>query len=148
MVARCEIVGLPAAEADGIEYLKSIPANSLGAVTAFHVVEHLPFEKLIDLLDESARVLKPGGAAIFETPNPANILVGATNFYTDPTHRNPLPQHLLKFLAEARGFSCVEVMALHPYPDSVLLNDDTGVAGARLNELLYGPQDYAVIARK
>ncbi|HWR50266.1 MAG TPA: methyltransferase domain-containing protein [Bryobacteraceae bacterium] len=148
MVARCELLGLPVAEADGIDYLKSLPADSLGAVTVFHVVEHLQFEQLLDLLDEAARVLKPGGVAIFETPNPGNVLVGASNFYTDPTHRNPLPQRLLQFLAEARGFSRVDTMALHPYPNDVLFPGDAGAVGERLNDLLYGPQDYAIIARR
>ena len=59
---------------------------------------------LIAMIDESLRVLKPGGIVILETPNPENLQVGACNFYTDPTHRNPMPPVLTESLLELRGF--------------------------------------------
>jgi O-antigen chain-terminating methyltransferase len=67
----------------------------------------------VTLFDEALRVLAPGGLAIFETPNPENIIVGACNFYIDPTHRNPLPPDPIKFIAEQRGFVRVEILRLH-----------------------------------
>ena len=57
----------------------------MGAVTGFHIIEHLPLDVLIKVFDETVRVLKPGGMAIFETPNPRNVLVGSHNFYLDLT---------------------------------------------------------------
>ncbi|MEO7651593.1 MAG: methyltransferase domain-containing protein, partial [Bryobacteraceae bacterium] len=64
-------------EADLLEHLTALPDASQDIVTAFHVVEHLPFPVLIRFLDEVNRVLSPGGMAIFETPNPDNVLVGS-----------------------------------------------------------------------
>ena len=61
------------------------------------------------------RVLMPGGVAIFETPNPDNVLVGSNFFYFDPTHRHPLPSQLMHFLFETRGFQPIEVINLHPW---------------------------------
>ena len=55
-----------------------------------------PFEVLLSFIDEVLRVLKPGGVALFETPNPDNVLVGSATFYLDPTHQRPLPSGLLK----------------------------------------------------
>ena len=144
-----EGVPLDAVQADALEYLARLPDNSLAAVTGFHIVEHLPFEKLVRLLDEVTRVLRPGGVAIFETPNPDNLLVGSRNFYFDPTHRNPIPSPTLRFLVESRGLSRVEVLPLHPCdPVNLVPNQDGNILTQKFNEFFYGPQDYAVIGRK
>ena len=148
LVEDCKRQGLMAVEGEVIAYLSSLPANSLGAVTGFHIVEHLPFDVLVRLFDETVRVLKPGGVAIFETPNPANVLVGSHNFYLDPSHRNPLPSATLEFIAEARGLCQVEIMELHPYPLSSRVKDGDSEIIDRFNAYFYGPQDYAVVGRK
>jgi 2-polyprenyl-3-methyl-5-hydroxy-6-metoxy-1,4-benzoquinol methylase len=148
LVEACRSHGLTVAEGEAIAYLSTMPPNSLGAVTGFHIIEHLPFDRLIALLDETVRVLKPGGVAIFETPNPENILVGSCNFYLDPTHRNPLPSSMVKFIAEARGLCRVEIMNLHPYPESYRVEGGGLEVAQRFNEYFYGPQDYAIIGWK
>ncbi|NSW92677.1 MAG: class I SAM-dependent methyltransferase, partial [Firmicutes bacterium] len=146
MVSLCNNLGLEVVQSDVLQYLRDLPGESLGAVTGFHIIEHLPFEVLIQLLDETVRVLKPGGIAIFETPNPENIQVGSCNFYLDPTHKNPLPSSMLKFIAEARGLCRVSVLNLHPYPESYWLSGSE--LAERFNQLFYGPQDYAVVGWK
>jgi O-antigen chain-terminating methyltransferase len=146
MVDQCRARGLEVVEEDVISYLKSLPDASLGVVTGFHVIEHLSFAVLMKLLNETVRVLKGGGLVIFETPNPQNVLVGSNNFYLDPTHRNPLPSPLVKFLLEHGGFYPVEIINLNSYEDSFR------VSGAEIapvfNNYFYGPQDYAVIGYK
>jgi len=146
MVAQCQQRGLQVVEAEALEYLQGQPDASLGAITAFHLIEHLPFPELVELLDEAVRVLQPGGVAIFETPNPENVLVGSCKFYNDPTHETPLPSAVVKFVAESRGLSEVEVMFLHPSPEA--LPPDGSALLERFNALLYGPQDYAVVGRR
>jgi len=146
-VDQCRELKLDVLLGDAFEELGKLPDGSLGGVTALHVVEHLPFPLVVKLLDETLRVLRPGGIAIFETPNPNNILVGATNFYLDPTHRNPVHPQTLQYLVEARGLTQVETMMLHPYPKEVRIPEDTAVARI-FNEYFYGPQDYAVLGRR
>jgi SAM-dependent methyltransferase len=148
MIEECRSRGLDVTAGDAIGYLRSLPAGSKGVVTGFHIVEHLPLSDLLMLLDETGRVLRPGGMAIFETPNPSNLQVSMENFYLDPTHRNPLPKALMKFLMEARGLCDVEVVPLHPYPESYRLVDDGQPMTRLLNQLLFSEQDYAVIGRK
>ncbi|MGH9612073.1 MAG: class I SAM-dependent methyltransferase, partial [Bryobacteraceae bacterium] len=97
MVVESRKLGLDAVLADARRYLDGLPDNCLGAVTAFHVVEHLPFESVLELIDNALRVLKPGGLLVLETPNPQNVLVGSTTFYYDPTHLRPLPSGMLRF---------------------------------------------------
>ncbi|MEO8434354.1 MAG: class I SAM-dependent methyltransferase [Pyrinomonadaceae bacterium] len=142
-VTQCRELGLAAEEAELLAYLRRLPDSSLGAVTGFHIVEHLPIETLVAFLDETVRAVKPGGAVIFETPNPQNVLVGSCNFYFDPTHRNPLPSPVLQFLLESRGFQRVQVLKLNP-SDEAPVKGNTDLA-KRFNEYFYGPMDYAVL---
>lgn len=146
MIARCRERGLDAVEVGALTHLRSLPDNSISAVTGFHIIEHLPVEALIQLVDETIRVIRPGGLVIFETPNPENVLVGSNYFHLDPTHLRPIPSLLMKFLLEARGLSRIEVLNLHPW-DSARVGDITELA-ARFNDLFYGPMDYAVIGWK
>lgn len=146
MISLCRDLGLDVTRSDALKYLRDLPGESMGAVTGFHIIEHLPFEVLIQLLDETVRILKPGGIAVFETPNPQNVMVGSCNFYFDPTHRNPLPSPVIKFLAEARGLCRVSVLDLHPCPESYWLTGSE--LAERFSQLFYGPQDYAVVGWK
>lgn len=150
MVEECREKQLDVEDADALDYLRRVPDASVGAVTVFHMVEHLPFRKLTLLLDEVTRILQPGGIAIFETPNPNNFLVGSRNFYFDPTHRNPIPNETLRFLVESRGLCQVKVMPLNPCDpcNHVPEGKEGGALVRRFNEYFYGPQDYAVIGRK
>lgn len=146
MLDECKARGFDVLEADVITHLQSLPEACLGAITGFHIIEHLPFSVLIKLLNETKRVLKPGGLAIFETPNPQNILVGANNFYIDPTHLHPLPSALSEFLVEYVGFHSVKILNLNCYAESYKVNGSE--LAERFNSYFYGAQDYAVIGYK
>jgi O-antigen chain-terminating methyltransferase len=157
MVGQCQEMGLDVIEAEGIAHLRSLKSNSLSAVTGMHIIEHLPFRILIALFDETLRALKPGGAAIFETPNPENLIVGACDFYYDPTHRNPLPPPVVQFTMEARGFVRSQIHRLNEYRviDSLKLMDEKVLGSAEINPLIklikqhyFAAPDYAVIGYK
>ena len=147
LVDHCKKANLNVVLADGIEHLKGLPDQTLGAISAFHVIEHLPFDSLFNLVEQAHRVLAPGGQLIFETPNPENILVASHTFYHDPTHRNPITPTLIDFLVRHLGFIDVRIERLHPYPDEArVIGIDT--LTERVNGHLCGPQDFAVIAVK
>lgn len=156
MVNECRERGCEVAEAEALQYLRELPDNCLGAVTGMHIIEHLPLPILIALLDESLRVLRPGGLAIFETPNPENLVVGACNFYMDPTHRNPLPPVMVEYLVEARGFVQVEIRRWQQgLQDSLQFLQAGSPGAAELNPLIqmikehyFAAPDYAVIGHK
>jgi 2-polyprenyl-3-methyl-5-hydroxy-6-metoxy-1,4-benzoquinol methylase len=147
-IEECRKNGHDVIEADVIEYLRELPEDSIGAITSFHLIEHLTFSHLIELIDETVRVLKPNGLAIFETPNPGNLQVGARDFYLDPTHRNPLPAPTVKFILESRGLSKIEILRLNPDPVELDESIETVEIIQRLTHLLYGPRDYAAIGYK
>jgi len=146
-VQACHELGLDAVLADGLAWLSQQPNDSIVAVTAVHVIEHLSFEQFNTLLDECMRVLAPGVMVIFETPNPENLVSAATHFHTDPTHIHPLPPAFSEFMLEYKGFTAVQVHRLNPIPSEYALVEDSEVA-RRCNALFYGAQDYAVTAQK
>jgi SAM-dependent methyltransferase len=113
-VARTKALGLEVVEGDAVEYLTAAPADSVGAVTAFHIVEHLEINTLLALVREAYRVVRPGGVVVFETPNPENLVVGSCSFYHDPTHLRPIPPPTLSFYLRYAGFSNVTVTSLAP----------------------------------
>ncbi len=138
--------GVAVIQDDAFTYLRALGTGTALAVTGIHVVEHIPFPELVALMGEATRVLAPGGVAIFETPNPRNLIVGATTFHFDPTHVRPLPPEVLAILLETVGFAEVEIRPLHPSDTLDYMVDQRGLDPA-LATLLYGPQDYAVIGK-
>ncbi|MDD5033480.1 MAG: class I SAM-dependent methyltransferase, partial [Methylococcaceae bacterium] len=148
MVRQCQELDLDVIEADALAYLCGLKEDSLGAVTGMHIIEHIPFKKLIGICDEVLRVLKPGGVAIFETPNPENLIVGACSFYSDPSHIKPLPPEPIRFLMESRGFSNIRIVRLHPRLESINIVDDNSQLPQILKNCLFGAQDYSVVAYK
>ena len=137
--------GLEIELGDVFAVLARRPAAKLGAVVALQVVEHWPPEAIFRFLQEARRVLAPGGVLIAETVN-TDSFAGQRAFYLDPTHVRPVPPPLLVFLAEAAGLTDVRVEYRSPLPDSERL-EERSPNEKRLNALLLGPQDYAVIAR-
>ncbi|NCQ90908.1 MAG: methyltransferase domain-containing protein [Microcystis aeruginosa LG13-03] len=146
VIEQCQSRGLDVLEGDVIAYLQSMPDDSVAVITGFHIIEHLPFEILVKLLNEAFRVLRHRGLVIFETPNPANVLVGSCNFYFDPTHRNPLPSLMTQFLGQYCGFAEVEILNLNPSTETAICEDSE--IAKRFNECFYGPMDYAIIGYK
>jgi 2-polyprenyl-3-methyl-5-hydroxy-6-metoxy-1,4-benzoquinol methylase len=146
LIEQCQERGLEVVEEDAIVYLRNLPDKSLGAVTGFHIIEHVSPDQLLSMLDEVMRVLIPGGVAMFETPNPDNVLVGSKYFYLDPTHRHPLPSQLMHFLFETRGFQRTQVINLHPWETARVQGD--AELTERFNDYFFGPMDYAIVGWK
>jgi O-antigen chain-terminating methyltransferase len=149
LVQECREKGFEVLENDALSHLRSLPDSSIGAITAFHLIEHLTFDDRISLFDESVRVLKPGGIALFETPNPRNLLVGSCDFWSDPTHLRPLYPETHQFLLEYRGFCKVELIFLHPHEgEQRLPEEEAPQLAARLNEIFSCARDYTVVGYK
>jgi SAM-dependent methyltransferase len=141
----CRAAGLDVETGDAIEALAAAPAGSLGAVVAFQVVEHWPAAATLRFLSEARRALAPGGIVIVETVN-TDSLAAMNAFYLDPTHVRPVPPEALQFLCDAAGFRELEVEYLSPLPADERLEERTS-NDVKLNAMLFGPQDYAVIGR-
>ncbi|MDL2356719.1 MAG: class I SAM-dependent methyltransferase [Pseudomonadota bacterium] len=143
MLAAARQRGLAVQTADGLQTLRALGDASLAMVSAFHVVEHIAFDDVRALIAEALRVLQPGGLLILETPNPENLVVGASSFYRDPSHLRPLPPELLSFAAEHAGFARQRVVRLQ---EAAELH---GAPTLGVAHVLDGVSpDYAVVAQK
>jgi O-antigen chain-terminating methyltransferase len=160
MVAFCKGEGLEAEEAEAVSYLEGVADRSLGGIFAAQVVEHLPPQAIVRLLELAATKLAPGGVLVLETVNPLSF-VALRHYFADLTHRQPLVPETLELLARQAGFAHVEIRFLNEPPAEERLVPVDGPPDwlpertrqaldrnvARLNEVVFGPQDYALVAR-
>jgi O-antigen chain-terminating methyltransferase len=157
MILLCREKGLDVSADDAFVYLGALPDDSLGGIFAAQVIEHLHPLRVIELVNLCHRKLGPGGVLILETPNPTCLMVFADTFYKDPSHTQPAHPDTMQFLFEALNFHQVELRFLGPVdpfmripllqvPGADLERFNEGID--RLNTLLFGFKDYAVIGRK
>jgi SAM-dependent methyltransferase len=148
MVAFARGEGLDVEQADAVQHLEALEDGSLGGVFAAQLVEHIPAPTLVRLLELAAAKLRPRGLLVAETINPLSPLA-LRNYYADLTHAQPLVPETLELLARQAGFGSVELRFLNAPEERLAEPADPLIAGnvARLNELLFGPLDYAIVAR-
>ena len=121
------------------------------------VVEHLTIDQITKLLHLAHDKLEDGKYLIMETPNPMTLAIFTPAFYIDPSHQKPIHPLTLQYLAQKAGFRSVEIF----FPGSSKLNETIpalkpndqeysafNTAMSHVADLLFGPQDYAIIARK
>jgi len=113
-IALCQANGLDAEKADLFGHLSSLPEASLGGIIGCQVVEHLPRERLPEMIRLAHAKLRAGGLLAIETPNPECLAIFATHFYIDPTHQHPIPPALASFYLEEAGFGQIEIQRLSP----------------------------------
>jgi len=160
MVAFCRELGLDVTEADGLAFLRALPPAGLGGILLSQVIEHLSLDQLTELVALCAEKLAPGGMLIAETVNPQSLSTFAGAFYVDLTHNKPVHPEAARFLWRWAGLGEVQILYLSPMAPEHQLEPLPGGTGApdfagafnrnvaRLNQLIYGPLDYAVVGRK
>lgn len=163
MVQVAQQKGVEVIQGDGLEHLRKIPEQKLGGIFLSQVIEHLGPENLRELVRTAFLRLAPGGVLLAETVNPQCLTTFSGAFYVDLSHHNPIHPEAARFLWESVGFRQVKILYVSPYPPEMrlkemvrrddesyedetarVLNENVG----RLNDLLYGYQDYAVIGYK
>ena len=144
-VAICRLKGLQAETADLFTYLAGLPEESLDGIFCAQVVEHLPPERLPEMIRLCASRLMRDGVLAIETPNPECLAIFATHFYLDPTHARPVPHPLLAFYLEEFGVGVVEVRRLAPAVESM---PSLATLPEAFREAFFGGLDYAIIGKK
>ena len=157
MVLLCREKGLDVVKEDVFSCLEDSPDESLGGIFAAQVIEHFPADQIIRLVRRCYQKIRPGGVVVLETPNPQCLAVFARSFYMDFSHVWPCHPEAMRYLLESVGFGEIRVVFSSPVNPSLGIPpvEDTRVFGeetdrfnrtaAVLNELLLGPQDYAII---
>lgn len=148
MVAYARGDGLDVEQADLVEYLQRTGDGSLGAIFMGQVVEHLPAPTLVQTFQLAAAKLRPGGVLVAETINPLSP-IALRNYFADLTHAQPLVPETLELLARQSGFAQTEIRFLNEPAERLTEPDDPVIAAnvRRLNDLLFAPLDYALVAR-
>lgn len=157
MAAEARARGLVVEQTDALGFLRAQEPGSLGAVFSAHVLEHLELDYLLEFIQLSLSRLRPGGIFVAETPNPASLIVLGNSYILDPTHVWPLHPSLTSFLCESAGFRDIHLAFHAPATGYHLpkaepqLGDLARVVNegfTRLNDVLFGPQDYTIVATK
>ncbi len=162
MVTYCRDRGLEVVEQELLAHLAAVPAASLGGLSALQVLEHLDPPQVVRFFQLAADALAKGSTLLVETINPQSLFVFAHALYVDLGHLKPLHPLTLQWLAEAVGFSDVRVEYFEPVPDEYhpqelprvgdeafnRLVDQLNENFRRIDRTLFGPQDFALIARR
>jgi O-antigen chain-terminating methyltransferase len=123
--------------------LAQLPDQSQAIVSAFRLVEYLPFDHVRLIVQESLRILKPGGLLLLEAPNPENLVLGAGGYYAIPNRQPPVMPELLEFVPQYYGYARTKVVRRL---DRLKLDADQPL---RLIDVLSATSpSYAVIAQK
>ncbi len=148
MVAYARGDGLDVEQADLVEYLQRAGDDSLGAIFMGQVVEHLPAPTLVQTFQLAVAKLRPGGVLVAETINPLSP-IALRNYFADLTHAQPLVPETLELLARQSGFAETEIRFLNEPAERLTEPADPVIAAnvRRLNDLLFAPLDYALVAR-
>ena len=153
-VADLQARGFDVALAGIPECFGSVGDASLGSILAMHVVEHLPVEAFFALFREAARVLRPGGLLMIETPNAESIAITASDFWRDPTHLAPRHVAALTVLAREHGFEIAEVRAVHELAEGmrIPIRDEDPRELQRvihaINDRFFAPADLRLVLRR
>jgi len=163
MVALCESKGFEVVLADAMAHMSTLEDRSLDGVIALQVVEHLTSEQLSNFLSLCRTKVAKGGKIVFETINTQSMLALCHNYFRDPTHTAPLHPDTMKEIVEQAGLEVKELRFLSPYPEGAQFREleinsvyPPHVSNAfevlnqnvsQLNSLIFGHQDYCLIAQ-
>ncbi len=162
MVRYCRSRDLNVEKLDAVSYLNQLEDKSLDGIFIDQVVEHLDPDYLIKMIDLCYKKMLFGAYIIMETVNPLSLL-SLANFYMDMSHKRPVHPETLKFLMSAAGFRETVAQFYEPAVEGGRLRyiDADGLAEKErsladiinrntdmLNNMVFGPQDYAAIGKK
>jgi SAM-dependent methyltransferase len=130
--AAVRALGAEVVEADVLDYLRQQPAGSIDGFFASHLIEHLPYDVVVEMLRLAYRALSDGGVMVLTTPNVRGLYSHLEMFYLHFGHVSFYHPRLMCFLLEFCGFDDTE-WGENPYLPSPLL-------GGRVEALLDAPQ--------
>lgn len=164
MVDLCLSKRLSVKKIDAISYLKSLKDGALDGIFTDDVVEHLDANYLYKMLKLCARKLQKGRHMVIVTVNPLSWVTFSNIFYVDLTHKKPIHPEAMIYIMKDAGFESVEVKFVSMLPEREKLSKieiepsiDNGEKKRletynhnveMLNDVLFGPENYAAIAKK
>jgi 2-polyprenyl-3-methyl-5-hydroxy-6-metoxy-1,4-benzoquinol methylase len=158
MVKKNRESGLDVSQGDLLEFLFAQPENSLGGIFCSQVVEHLPASVLLRMLESAFARLKTGAPILLETVNVSSVFALTQVFTRDLTHITTVHPETLQFMLNACGFKRPEILFTSQVPAVQQLklfskaeNEAQEIFNhnmTKLNQLLFGPMEFAIYAVK
>lgn len=154
----CNFKNLKAINDDIIKYLISLDNNSIDGIMCSQVVEHLTTDQMLSLCNLAYEKLQNDSYIIIETPNPSSLAIYTNGFYIDPSHIKPVHSKTLEYILSKVGFKDIQTIYTEqskinyrlPLLESQNINNLSEVNDGinLLNDIIFGSQDYAIIARR
>lgn len=104
-VAAARALGCEIVQADVLDYLSGLEPGSVDAIFSAHLVEHLPYQTVLDVIRLSHRVLRPGGRLLLVTPNPRALITHLEFYHQHFGHVSLYQPELLAFFMRYSGFA-------------------------------------------
>ena len=85
IVKKARLKNLDVIQTDIFDYLEKSEERYDG-VFCSHILEHISFDRVVQLIELIAKRLDPGGVVVFVLPNPGSIRLHLFGFWRDPEH--------------------------------------------------------------
>lgn len=123
------------------EIIKYLYTNTkkLSGISAFHLIEHLNFQQLMDFFLLCKERIVQNGILILETPNNDNITVSGKTFNYDLTHKLKITSKLICIILKFFEFKNIKIIKRNPIKKDI--KDD-------IENNFYQGQDLCIIAYK
>ena len=158
MVEKCKKDGLSVELKDGVSYLYDNDNLNLGGIFSSQVIEHLKPSQIVKLIKGAYKNLQKGSPLVLETINPMTLATQTMAYTLDLTHRQYVHPFTIEMLLKEHGFEKVEFIYSSPVDAEAPILKDNDMDQKelekynekirRMYEILFGHQDYAVIAWK
>jgi SAM-dependent methyltransferase len=102
IVEKARQKGLQIIHSDLFDYLHRAEEKFDG-IFCSHLLEHLPFEAVVRLIERIVIRLLPGGTLVFVLPNPGSIRLHLFGFWRDPEHIRFYTGNLIASVCEHYG---------------------------------------------
>ena len=128
---------LPIVQDDVLHYLRALPPCSVDGFFCAHLVEHLPYEQVMELVQLGHRALKHGGVLVIATPDVRSLYSHLEMFYLHFGHVSFYHPRLLCFFLDQAGFIGTEY-GTNPNSVSPMLEEVNELAAVfKGNDVLY-----------
>lgn len=108
LVERAREFGLQVFEGGIRQALATVKPESLDAIVAFDVLEHLDIANIKSFLLDTSQLLKPGGVVLARVPS-GDSPFGRAIFHGDITHLTALGSSAVRQLALLTGFEVIDI---------------------------------------
>jgi SAM-dependent methyltransferase len=161
MAARCRRQGLQVRQEDPMSHLADVEPASLGGIFSAHLVDYLAPQDLVRLFHLATQALDDGGLVVLEAHSLKNHATFEGPVDAPVNRTRHIRPDVLAFLAENAGLRDIEVRYLvnaeQSRPLQLELAADQSIHELllavnenfrRIDDLLFGRLDFAVIARR